>query len=147
MDACGETTGVVPGLVVPQDAVRWFPVGWMRVAAPYGAGRWWVLLVPLAIAVAAVAVTYVVAGRRELGAGLLRDRAGTGGPVRGRLRGTAGLAWRLHGGRVVSWVTALGPSSPSARPRSPGGICSPERKRKYDGRLRLGFTRNNPALE
>ncbi|SEG98069.1 ABC-2 type transport system permease protein [Nonomuraea solani] len=72
--------------------------------------QWWV---PLVVAALLLVVAYVVAGRRDLGAGLLRDRSGTG-PARGGPASPVALAWRLYGGQVVSWTIALGVMSAGA---------------------------------
>ncbi|MEV0379362.1 hypothetical protein [Nonomuraea sp. NPDC050643] len=100
--------GLVPGVVVPEERIGILPAGWPRVARAYGDERWWVPLVPLAFAVVLGLAAYVLSARRDLGAGLLPDRAGSTGPVRGKLRSPAGLAWRLYGGQAATWTIALG---------------------------------------
>ncbi|GAA2213925.1 ABC transporter membrane-spanning protein [Nonomuraea monospora] len=100
--------GLVPGVILPEEAVAYLPAGWPRVARAYGDERWWVLLVPLAVALVLTLVAYVVCGRRELGAGLLPERPA---PARPAPRGAAGLAWRLYGGQTASWTAALGMAS------------------------------------
>ncbi|GAA3545365.1 exporter of polyketide antibiotics [Nonomuraea rosea] len=101
--------GVMPGVMVPDDRIGLLPAGWPRIARPYAAGQWWVPLVPLALTVVLLVAAYALSARRDLGAGLLRDRGGSTGPVRaGRLlRGPATLAWRLSGGQVASWTLTL----------------------------------------
>lgn len=102
--------GAMPGVAVPDDNMWIFPAGWLRIAGPYSAGQqWWVPLVSLAAAVALTLAAYAVSARRDLGAGLLPDRAGSTGPRRagGLLRSPAALAWRLYGGQVVTWTVTL----------------------------------------
>ncbi|MEV0620497.1 hypothetical protein AB0I81_44745 [Nonomuraea sp. NPDC050404] len=101
--------GLVPGLVVPEELVAYLPAGWPRVARAYGAGeQWWVLWIPLALAAVLTLLAFAVSARRDLGTGLLPERAG---PVRPAPRSTIGLAWRLYGGQVVSWTISLGVAS------------------------------------
>ncbi|TYB54365.1 hypothetical protein FXF51_47895 [Nonomuraea sp. PA05] len=100
--------GLVPGVILPEEVVAYLPAGWPRVARAYGDERWWVLLVPLVVAVVLTLVAYVVCGRRDLGAGLLPERPA---PARPAPRSAAGLAWRLYGGQTVSWTVALGVAS------------------------------------
>ena len=82
------------------------PTGWALQMRSYGAERWWVA--GLFIVVTAVFATagYVLAGRRDVGAGLLAQRPGpvTAAPA---LRSPLALAWRLQRGLLVSWTIAL----------------------------------------
>ncbi|MBB5079104.1 hypothetical protein [Nonomuraea endophytica] len=100
--------GLVPGVVVPESWIGIFPAGWPRLAQAYGAERWWVPLMPLAFAAGLTVAVFVLSSRRDLGAGVLPDRAGFTGPVRGRLGSPLALVWRLRGGQVVGWTVALG---------------------------------------
>ncbi|GAA4915311.1 ABC-2 type transport system permease protein [Nonomuraea thailandensis] len=97
--------GLAPGVALPEEVVACLPAGWSRVARAYGDEQWWVLLMPLAVAVVLTSAAYAVSARRDLGAGLLPERPP---PVRPAPRGAMGLAWRLYGGQTVSWTTALG---------------------------------------
>ncbi|MFC7591881.1 hypothetical protein ACFQYP_55345 [Nonomuraea antimicrobica] len=123
--------GLVPGVVVPGEWIGLLPAGWSRLARAYGAERWWAPLVPLAFTVVLALVVYALAARRDLGAGLLPDRAGGTGPVRGRLAGTSALVWRLYGGRrspgrspwARSPSASAGCRPRSSCPRSPGRRC------------------------
>ncbi|MFI6390724.1 hypothetical protein [Nonomuraea sp. NPDC050540] len=100
--------GLVPGVVVPESWIGIFPAGWPRLARAYGAERWWVPLVPLAFAAVFTLAAYGLSARRDLGAGVLPDRAGGDGPARGRLGSPLALVWRLRGGQVAGWTFALG---------------------------------------
>ncbi|CAL9470231.1 Multidrug efflux system permease protein [Streptomyces sp. enrichment culture] len=76
------------------------PLGWLENLRAFADERWWVLLLFAGTAVAQGAVAYALAGRRDVGTGLLPARPG---PADGRL-GTAGaLAWRLQRGGVLGW--------------------------------------------
>jgi ABC-2 type transport system permease protein len=85
------------------------PIGWTMQLRPFaeGGNRWWVLALPLALFVVAVAAAFALAGRRDIGMGLLADRPG---PARASsaLLSPVGLAWRLQRGTVLGWGVAIG---------------------------------------
>ncbi|GGW62438.1 ABC transporter membrane-spanning protein [Streptomyces lucensis JCM 4490] len=83
------------------SALTWLsPLGWLENLRPFADERWWVLGLFAVAAAVQGAVAYALAGRRDLGMGLLPGRPG---PPAGRL-GTAGaLAWRLQRGGVLGW--------------------------------------------
>ena len=70
----------------------------------YAGDRWWVLLLPTAMAAVCVPVAMVLRSRRDLGAGLLTDRAG---PSQGKLSSVSGLAWRLQRTVLISWAVGF----------------------------------------
>ncbi|HET7483654.1 MAG TPA: ABC transporter permease [Actinomycetota bacterium] len=86
---------------------RWLtwlsPIGWSQQVRSFAENRWWVLLITLGFAIVMVAVTYLVATRRDLGAGLVPDRPG---PAQGgrTLRSVMGLSWRLHRASLLAWA-------------------------------------------
>jgi ABC-2 type transport system permease protein len=82
------------------------PIGWGQQVRPYAENRWWVLLLMLLFAAVASGAAFVLAARRDLGAGLLADRPG---PAHGsaRLGSAAGLAWRLQRGTLLGWTVAF----------------------------------------
>ena len=86
---------------------RWLswlsPIGWAELIRSFGAIRWWVLALPVAVALIVVAAAAFLAVRRDYDAGMLSDRPG---PPRGRasLRSPFALAWRLQMGSLVAWV-------------------------------------------
>ncbi|WP_141013220.1 ABC transporter permease [Nocardioides sambongensis] len=90
-----------------ENALTWLsPIGWYQAMYPYSGLRWW----PLGIMVVAGLVNLVIASllfeRRDVGSGLLADRAGPAGAGAG-LRSSIGLAWRLQRGAVIGWTAAL----------------------------------------
>lgn len=100
--AVGDATG--------HDDASWFswlsPIGWSQQVRPFAHERLPVLLLLAVFAVAVAIGAYVLAGRRDLGAGLLADRPGP--PVASaRLSRPLGLAWRLERGTVVAWAVAV----------------------------------------
>jgi polyether ionophore transport system permease protein len=80
------------------------PLGWVELTRPFDAPRWWVLALPLATFALGVALAFVFAARRDLGAGLLPDRPGRATASR-VLSGPLGLAWRLERGTLLGWAT------------------------------------------
>ena len=82
------------------------PIGWSQQIRPFGPLRWWVLVIPVLFTIAVTAVAYVLAGRRDLGTGLLPVRPGP--PAAGAsLDGPLGLAWRLQRGTLLAWAAGL----------------------------------------
>jgi len=82
------------------------PTGWALHMRPYAGERWWVAGLFVGVAAAFAGVGYVLAGRRDVGAGLLPERPG---PVAAAptLGSPLGLAWRLHRGMLLGWVVAM----------------------------------------
>lgn len=82
------------------------PIGWIQQQRLYVDQRWWPLVLPLALFVVLVVACYALQARREVGAGLLPQRAG-------RARATVlsrtvlGLAMRLDRGRTLGWAAAI----------------------------------------
>ncbi|OMC40666.1 ABC transporter permease [Mycobacterium sp. IS-1264] len=82
------------------------PLGWSLQVRPYAGERWWVLLLHLATAAALTAVAYRLLAGRDVGAGLVAERAGPGRAAPG-LGNVFGLAWRLDRGALVLWTVGL----------------------------------------
>jgi ABC-2 type transport system permease protein len=82
------------------------PIGWSQQLRPFGPLHWWVLVIPVLFTIAVTAVAYAIAGRRDLGTGLLPVRPGP--PAAGAsLDGPLGLAWRLQRGTLLAWAAGL----------------------------------------
>jgi ABC-2 type transport system permease protein len=82
------------------------PIGWAQQMRPYGPLHWWVLVIPVLVTFAVTAVAYAIAGRRDLGTGLLPVRPGP--PVAGAsLRNSFGLAWHLQRGTLLAWAAGF----------------------------------------
>jgi ABC-2 type transport system permease protein len=96
--AVGDTGG---------GALSWAsPIGWAQKARPYAGERWWSLALCSVVAVALVWVAFMLAARRDVGAGLVAPRPGpaVAGP---RLRDAFGLALRLQRATVLWWAVSL----------------------------------------
>jgi ABC-2 type transport system permease protein len=82
------------------------PLGWSLQVRPYAGDRWWVLLLHLATTAALTVVAYRLLAGRDVGAGLIAERAGPG-TAGTRLSGVDGLTWRLDRGALVLWTVGL----------------------------------------
>lgn len=82
------------------------PLGWSLQVRPYAGDRLWVLVLHLVLTAALIGIGYLLLSRRDVGAGLLAERAG---PPRASewLSGVFGLAWRLDRGALVVWTIGL----------------------------------------
>lgn len=89
------------------NALSWVsPLGWGQQTAPFVLDRWWPLALPLLFAVATASAGYLLAARRDLGAGMLAVRAGR--PRAATSLGTPlGLALRLQRANIIGWTAAL----------------------------------------
>ncbi len=82
------------------------PLGWGTQVRAFGGERWLVLALPVALLLAGVAVAFLLAERRDVGAGLLAARRGPAQAAAGLLS-PAGLTWRLHRGALAGWAVAV----------------------------------------
>jgi polyether ionophore transport system permease protein len=100
--AIGDSSGA--------DGPSWLswlsPLGWAEFTRPFAGDRWWILIAPLTLTVVAGGSAYVLAGLRDLGAGVLPDRPGRP-QASGLLRGPLGLAWRLQRGTLAGWTVGF----------------------------------------
>jgi len=88
----------------PARFLSWLsPLGWGVKVSPYGANRYWVLVLGLALYSVLVAGAFALLERRDLGAGVLPSRAGD---ERSSIRSAGGLTLRLARGTVVGWTIA-----------------------------------------
>lgn len=82
------------------------PLGWVQQTAPWTLDRWWPLLFCPVCVVVCMVVGGALAGRRDLGAGLLPDRPGPA-VAPGWVRSVPALVWRLQRSGVVGWALSL----------------------------------------
>lgn len=82
------------------------PLGWSLQVRPYAGERWWVLLLHLVATIALTVCAYALLSRRDVGAGLIPERAGRSAAT-AALSGPLGLAWRLQRGSVMAWMAGL----------------------------------------
>jgi ABC-2 type transport system permease protein len=104
-DVTGEVTG--GGVFVASRWPSWLsPYGWGQQVRPYAEDNWWIAWLFVALALALVAVAFVLADRRDVGPGMVPPRAG---PARAAASLTSpfGLAWRLQRGVLLVWLGGL----------------------------------------
>jgi len=82
------------------------PLGWGQQIRPYGEDHWDVALLFVGLAVVGVGGAFGLAARRDLGAGLLRDRPGPATATPGLLS-SMGLAWRLQRTALLAWTVGM----------------------------------------
>lgn len=82
------------------------PVGWGQEMQPWGANRWWPLGLMLGLTAILLAVSSMLEARRDLGAGLLPERAGHGSAP-DRYAKPLGLALRLQRGPIIGWTLTI----------------------------------------
>lgn len=82
------------------------PLGWAQAVRAYAGERWWTLVVCVAVSTALVLVSFWLATRRDLGAGLLAARAGRPSAARW-MTNPLGLSVRLARGLVAGWIVGL----------------------------------------
>ena len=82
------------------------PIGWAALVHPYAGNRWWVLVLPLALSVAGIALAFALTNRRDVGMGMIADRPGPARAASGLLS-PIGLAWRLQRGTLTGWAVAM----------------------------------------
>ncbi len=89
------------------SALSWFsPLAWSNQTRPYVDGRGWPLLISIGLASAAAAVGYLLAGRRDVGAGLVAARPGAAVAARW-LRSALAVTFRLQRSTLAWWTVAL----------------------------------------
>lgn len=79
------------------------PLTWAQAIRPFAGDRWWVLVLPLALALLMLSLALLQSGHRDLGAGLVQERAGRAS-AHATLRSPAFLAWRLSWRGLAGWV-------------------------------------------
>ncbi|HEX9414227.1 MAG TPA: hypothetical protein VF916_12040 [Ktedonobacterales bacterium] len=84
--------------------VSWVsPFGWTENVQPFAHERWWPFALVLGFVLVLVISAYVLAARRDMGAGLLPERPGRA-TASSEFRSPLALAWRLHRGTLLAWT-------------------------------------------
>ena len=97
--AVGDLAADAPGFA------SWLsPIGWTQQLRAYAGEQWWVLVLPVLLAAVLVPVAFALRARRDLGSGLLADRAGS---ANGRMHGVLALSWRLQRGVLLAWLAGF----------------------------------------
>ncbi|GLI27693.1 exporter of polyketide antibiotics [Agromyces rhizosphaerae] len=82
------------------------PIGWSQQTAPYVYDRWWPLALSLAFAAVCAGIGFWLAGRRDLGSGLIAARRGSPAAAPW-LASPFALAFRLQRSAIIGWTLAL----------------------------------------
>lgn len=82
------------------------PIGWGQEMQPWGANRWWPFALLILLTAALLAIAARIEARRDLGAGLLPERAGhPSAPA--RYASPLGLGLRLQRGPIIGWTVTI----------------------------------------
>ncbi|GEN78947.1 ABC transporter permease [Actinotalea fermentans] len=82
------------------------PIGWGQEMQPFGANRVWPLALLVLLAAGLLGVAAALEARRDLGAGLVPERAGRPGAPE-RYTAPLGLGLRLQRGPVIGWSVTV----------------------------------------
>ncbi|WP_280418792.1 ABC transporter permease [Nocardia carnea] len=89
------------------SALSWLsPLAWSQQTRAYADGRWWPLLLSVALVLVVTAVAYFLSSRRDLGAGLVPPRPGHR-EAPAWLATPVALAARLQRAGLIGWTCAL----------------------------------------
>jgi ABC-2 type transport system permease protein len=92
---------------IGDGTLSWFsPIGWAQKTRPFAGERGWPFLPMLAVTAGLIAATGALAGRRDIGGGLVQPRPGRPSASRG-LGHPLGLALRLQRGSLIGWSIGL----------------------------------------
>ena len=96
--AVGDVTG---------GALSWLsPIGWAQAIRAFADERWWVLVVPAACTTALTALAIVLQAHRDIGSGMIAQRAGRA-EARPGFASALSLGRRLQRSAMVGWMVGL----------------------------------------
>lgn len=94
----------------PQASYAWvhwlIPLEWPMLARPYADERWWVYLLPCALAILLIACAFALESHRDHQAGMMAEKLGRTHAARS-LSNAWGLAWRLQRSSVGGWTLGI----------------------------------------
>lgn len=104
----GDALGTVnpDGVSVSTTWISWLsPLGWATNMQPFHHERWWVLGLFGVLFAALIGIAYYLLSRRDVGSGLIAQKAGRAHAQPGLLK-EFGLIWRLNRVAFVAWLVA-----------------------------------------
>ncbi|WP_166139038.1 ABC transporter permease [Nocardioides ochotonae] len=105
LGVCYVARGYVDSSDPDSDATWLTPLGWLSQTRPGTEDNPWPLLLALVLAIALVAIAFVLQQHRDFAQGMLSQRPG---PARAGLAGSVwGLALRLNVGALATWLIAF----------------------------------------
>jgi ABC-2 type transport system permease protein len=88
-------------------ALSWLsPIGWAQAIRAFADERWWVLVLPVTCAAMLTALAVVLQAHRDIGGGMIAQRAGRA-EARSGFDSAMALALRLQRSSIVSWMVGL----------------------------------------
>ena len=104
--ALGDTAAIES----PPGGTRWLtwlsPIGWAEKVEPFGSNRFWIVLLGAACAAGGLLLAYWLLDRRDLGAGIIREREGRSEASRW-LSSPEALSVRLARGSLLGWTAGF----------------------------------------
>lgn len=92
---------------IADNWLRWLsPIGWAQSVRAYADERWWPIALCVAFAVGAVVLAFWLSTRRDLGSGILAQKAGPSRAARW-VASPVGLALRLQRGSIIGWASGV----------------------------------------
>jgi len=82
------------------------PEAWFRITVPFGENHAWPLLVFIVLSALPMILSYVLLGRRDIGAGLIAQKEGLA-HASPRFNSPMSLAWRQHKGSILAWAIGM----------------------------------------
>ena len=89
------------------QTLSWFsPIAWGQKMDPWGANRWWPLLLSILLAALLVAIAWLIQARRDLGDSIAPERTGKAN-ASAVLTKVWGLGARLQRGSMIAWFIGV----------------------------------------
>lgn len=105
LGVCFVMRGYIDAGDYPEWATWLTPLGWLQETRPASENDPWPLLAALGLALALVLAAFALQARRDFGQGLVAPRPGPADA--GMVGGVWGLALRLHGAALVTWLVSF----------------------------------------
>lgn len=85
----------------------WFaPEAWFRITVPFGENQFWPLLAFIVLSALPMLLSYILLGRRDMGAGFINQKEGSA-DASPRLNSPMALAWHQRRGSILVWAIGM----------------------------------------